>query len=710
MPAHMSAATRGRLGWLTLAVVVLLGAGGAASTPEGWQWGLAHPVAWAAILAGALVAARRWPEAGAPGLGLLPVLVLGLLGLPLPGARALTGGPLFALAAACGLLILPRTARGPAVLERAFLPVVGLACCIGSFQVQRQVGAEGDEPHYLMVAESLLHDGDLALDQDYTQDRYGAFSRKPLEPHYRVRGKDGRIYSLHALGLSLLLLPAYALGGYVGASLFMVALAVLLAREMRGLLHDVVGDREAANVAAFVVALSPPLVSYAGLVFTEIPAALGAAVVLRHGRKAEALSARATAGLGLVLAFLPWLNVRYAALSLILALYVLAQRPGWRRTGWLLFAPAASAAALLASHQVLSGFLDPRRVYGRRPEFALATLREGLPGLLLDQEFGLLVYAPVFALATAGVGAVWRRDRRLAVAGLSMVAVVLATAGTWHMWRGGFNPPARFLVPIVPVLALGLAAALARGVTAPAALLAGWGLWLGAVGVVEPRLLHRDRDGTAPLFRAVSGAEEWTRLLPGFVLEDPERRRLATVWALALGATLVWRGRGTPRGLAAASMGLLAATGTASHLATARTLGRDAVRVVGRAAVLVPGLRPVASAVGRWGPEALAWGPVYEPHRFPAGAALAERLRLPAGSFELHVRAQVLDEAPGPPALVVEGARLAPSTFERNPAGYIVRFRLETPALDLTLRLRGGGAFVLEGLQLGLQPSGPGPV
>jgi hypothetical protein len=213
----MSAATRGRLGWLTLAVVVLLAAGGAAATPEGWQWGLAHPAALAVVMAGAVVAAKRWPERGTPGVGLLPLLVIVLLGLALPGARALTGGPFFALAAASGLLIVLHTAHGVTALRRAYLPVVGLACCLSAFQVQRQVGAEGDEPHYLMVAHSLLHDGDIALERDYTEDRYSAFSRKPLEPHYRVRGQDGRIYSLHALGLSLLVLPAM-IGGYAGAS------------------------------------------------------------------------------------------------------------------------------------------------------------------------------------------------------------------------------------------------------------------------------------------------------------------------------------------------------------------------------------------------------------------------------------------------------------------------------------------------------------
>ena len=67
-----------------------------------------------------------------------------------------------------------------------------------------------------MVAESLLRDGDLALERDYAEGRYAAFHDAPLEPHYRVRGRGGEIYSLHAVGLSLLILPAWALAGLRG--------------------------------------------------------------------------------------------------------------------------------------------------------------------------------------------------------------------------------------------------------------------------------------------------------------------------------------------------------------------------------------------------------------------------------------------------------------------------------------------------------------
>ena len=702
----MSAAFRGRLGIGVLVTAFLMGLGGAARAPEGWQLGL--PSA-AAIVGACLVGAGLavWaPERGRFGLGLLPVLALVLLGVDLPGVRALAGGPLLALG--LGALSLGLASDPFGWSRRLFLPVVTVVYLFAAGQVQRQVGPEGDEPHYLMVSDSLVRDHDLELEKDYAEGRYRAFHERPLDPHYRVRGKHGEIYSLHAVGLSLLVLPAYALGGYHAASFFMAGLGILLALTVRRLLHDVL-PAGAAEGTAWAVALSPPLLAYAGLLFTEVPAALGVAGALWLGRQVPTLDRGRLTALGGVLAFLPWLNVRYALVSMLLALYVLSQRPG-RRVCLLVLAPLGlSAAGLALFHFALYGFFDPRRVYGRRPEFSLATLREGLPGLLLDQEFGLLVYAPLFALAVVGAATLWRRERQLCFVALALVLAVAGTAGTWHMWRGGFNPPARFLVPIVPVLALGVGAALVRGFSAPAALLVGWGLWVSAVGVAEPGLLHRDRDGIAPFFRAASGAQEWTTLLPGFVLEDSRRRGLALLWTVALVLALPWRGPGRVRGFAAASLGLLAAAGVASLATRLPTSGRDAVRIVGRPALAVPGWKPSRAALARWGPGDLTWGPLYEPHRFPAGAALGERLRLPAGRYQLEIRAALLHEDAGLPRLRLQRpGREVPGdpgqVFERTASGLAAEFDLGRAEPDLTLVLQGGGALSLEEVELRVQP------
>jgi hypothetical protein len=393
----------------------------------------------------------------------------------------------------------------------------------------------------------------------------------------------------------------------------------------------------------------------------------------------------------------------------------------WRHrragTAVALVGPAVlSAAGLLVYHQALYGFWDPRRVYGRRPEFALGTLGEGLPGLFLDQEFGLLVYAPVLCLAVPGLAFLWRRDRVTGLVSVAVLAAVILTAGAWHMWRGGFNPPGRFLVPITPLLAV--AAALVvhrRGLTAGTALLLGWSLWTGLAGGLDPRLVHRDRDEKAPLFRELSGAREWTGLLPGYVLSEPDRHRLAFVWAVALLSAVPWRRRAitTPR-LAGAGLGLVVAAHCAAFVSHGRTEDRDAGRLVGRPALAVPGWVVDRASPAGWGADALGWGPLYEPHRHPEGAEVGSRLPLPPGRYHLLVRTgDVGSGGPSPELEIVPDLSQAP--VRRAPLvpradGLEAGFEVRPGERAVSLRLRGGGAILVQGLWLTIQPTGAGAV
>jgi hypothetical protein len=679
---------------LVLGLLVLLAGAGAARGDGSIVLGRPGVTAIAlAITAAAFAFYRgldRWVVAG--------LLVAPLLILLVPRSAAAgvsSGPPLYALAAAAIFVLGPPWRR----LRPFFFPVVLAVYVAFSLGVQRTVGPQGDEPHYLMVAESLLHDHDLSLEKDYQEGRYHAFFKgDSLAPHFRVRGRHGEIYSLHAVGLSLLILPAYAIGGYPAASLFMAVLAAAAAEAIRRLLRAAVdeGEADTAEAIAWVVALSPPLLHFAGLVFTEVPAALVVAWALREGlRAAEIPTARAWA-VAAAIASLPWLNVRYGIVAVLLWAFWIWLRPRGAVVVAHVTAAVVSAGALMAYHFVLYGFFDPRRVYGRQREFSFETLRWGAPGLLLDQEFGLLIYAPVFVLALPGLVRLARRHQKLAIAGCLLVGIVFLTAAAWPMWRGGFNPPARFLVPIVPVLAVGVAAWVGERRSAATALLVGWGFFTGLGAVANPSLVHRDRDGTAPFFRAESGATEWTRLLPRYVLFEPDRHRLAAIWAsLLLIAVLRSRKEARPASLAIGVLLLAAAAEMAARASIARAGGREAVHV----------LRPGASAT--WTTSDLTWGPVYEPHRHSGQAAIGERLGLAAGLYRLRLVGTTLGGAGVAPSLRLigrEGRPMGLSACADEETGWICAFAVPAGTPEVSLVLEGGSTFEIKQIRLAFNP------
>lgn len=700
----------------SVAVLILLAGGSAAFSNEQVLIGVPS---FALIVLASFASLFTWTS-GATGLAgfLTPVFAI-LLASVVPATSSFllfSGRPLFVVALAG--LVLAVVARRAVPPKFVLLPALFAIYAFVGFQSQTRVGPDGDEPQYLMVAQSILQDHDLALDQDFQEKRYEAFFSRPLDPHFRIRGPQGQIYSLHAIGLSILILPAYWLGGYAGASFFMALVAALLVHQIRRLIADLSGDERLAEGTAWLVGLSPPIIHFAGLIFTEIPAALLLCVGLRAGifgrTRGSAILAASCA------ATLPWFNVRYAILS-IAVVGTLAWRLRTERCmadtrrldARAILAPLSiligSAAAIGFYHFALWGFFDPRRVYGRSREFSLDVLPEGLPGLFLDQEFGLFIYAPIYVLSIAGYFALFRRKPVLALAGLVAIAGVVATASVWPMWRGGFNPPARFLVPLASVLAAGLGMCLQRGIKPATALLAGWSLWCGLGGALNIETVHRDRDGVAPFFRTQSGAREWTAALPSFVLsEDRPTRVLAWPWGVLLGIGLILH-VGTPPRTARrnsnldsllASLALMATAMAADHLSPRiRAPERDATRLLGAPSLTVPWLRWQGISEAIWPLDIF-----YEPHRTPLGLVFSHELSLTTGRYELALSTTDAAAAGERASLTVvrhSNARATRTPLRADANGLRAEFDIEAIG-EYDLTLAGGAPMAFKQARLRL--------
>jgi hypothetical protein len=399
------------------------------------------------------------------------------------------------------------------------------------------VGPSADEPHYLVITQSLLRDHDLAIENNHQRGDYREYFAGELRPDFLERGVNEVIYSIHAPGLPALLAPAYALAGYRG-TVVMLAIAGALAAVAVFDLALLVAGQGAALAAWAAVCLTVPFVPHTWLIFPEIPAALLMAWAALWLYAPLPRRTGTWIWRGVALAFLPWLHTKFVIL-LVTAIAALALRL-WRtpRSVAALAMPAVVSGALwLGFFHHFYGTFDPQAPYGGFPAlYVLASnIPRGVVGLLFDQKFGFLMYAPVYLVAVAGGWMMLRRPdlRPLAVALIVTVAAFVASSTRMYMWWGGSSAPARFVVPIVPLLAPLIATGF-RGARPP--LRAVWGLLLcvslaiAVAGVVSPQrlLLFSAPHGLANMIEAGQGPAPLSSLLPTFT-EDEMR---AAVWLL----------------------------------------------------------------------------------------------------------------------------------------------------------------------------------
>jgi hypothetical protein len=358
-----------------------------------------------------------------------------------------------------------RAPRGSAIAAGAVSFAVFAACA----WLTSPSRPAGDEPHYLVVTQSLLYDHDLRIENNHQRGDYRAYFHGDLLPHYVRRGRNGAIYSIQAPGVPAFVLPAFALGGYRGVVVFLLLVSAAAAGLAWWLAWRVTGDAAAAWFGWAAVTLTAPFLLES---FTVLPDGPGAALVLvgvwalleREGDEAGEGYEGAGSHLrwlffGAAFAAMPWLHARFAVIAATLGGLVLVRLAhaanAMSKAVVFLSVPAISALAWLFFFAIVYGAPDPTAPYGGDPQFSFAFLTNGLGGLLFDQGFGLFATAPVMLVAIAG----FARTRRFALEWAVVAAPYVMAVGTFAVWWAGMSGPARLLVPLILPLAIPAACA-----------------------------------------------------------------------------------------------------------------------------------------------------------------------------------------------------------------------------------------------------------
>jgi DIE2/ALG10 family len=350
----------------------------------------------------------------------------------------------------------------------------------------------GDEPHYLIVSQSIAFDGDLDVENNYAQPG-NLIGAGVLQPElHALRGTNNILRPVHDIGLPLVFAP-YVRGAYPIAewlaralpesvmeatrltpplifrhliSLAMALLTGLLGVQLFSIFSRVAPSERQAIWWALLLTLSPPLLSHAFLFFTEIPSALIVAWLVKvlsdpNDEKPQPL-------VGVAIGLLLLIHVRNIALVVVFLTWAIVRfrRQSVSRVSWAIFAVGLAVLLIVRTMVVYTFWGTFFTTPLARPDLSIGivdAIRETAAraiGLLISREYGLLLFAPIYVLAIGGLWLIRSQPMLTARAIWALLAAYLVTLlvpySNPYGVAGGFAPAARMIVPIVPLLAIGV--------------------------------------------------------------------------------------------------------------------------------------------------------------------------------------------------------------------------------------------------------------
>ena len=438
----------------------------------------------------------------------------------------------------------------PRALKRLLLTIVVLA--LWGLITHGTFAGSGDEPHYLAVAHSIAFDSDFDLSNNYG-DAEPLIAGGALTPEAHVRpGVGGVMRPVHDVGLPMLFAPyvrvAVPLTNFLSRtippdvlqraklnpgllyrhllSLAMITLTAILAGLMFDTLIAVGAPARFAFVTVLIVTLSPPLLIFSILFFTELLSALLCFAVFRCIVITRTTGARAWAIVGLATGTLFLVHARNIGFVLPLSAIALFQLRSPSRRGEAAAFTIALAVAIAGRTWINDHFWGTL-VQGPHVRFEMPGLDAmvgamgmRITALLVDQEFGLFTYAPIYVLAIGGVFVFAREKPQLTLAAaivcVSYVGLIACPITNVHGWMGGWNPAARFLTPLMPVVALFVYAGLRASPRLLAIPIVSLQILISAYAWQHPKVLWNDGDGVAAFCETTASRVcAWLPSFPG---------------------------------------------------------------------------------------------------------------------------------------------------------------------------------------------------
>jgi hypothetical protein len=340
--------------------------------------------------------------------------------------------------------------KGVLILAKVFLISFLVYFIIAFFIMHSFKYLTGDEPHYLLIAHSIVYDHDVDLYNNYWfGEYYRFFPAVFVYPHTKKTPKL-EMASSHGILLPLILAPAYGLLGKFGAIAIMAFIMTLNLTLFARLLGKYNLSNKKNLFIMFTVFFTPPLSFYSFSIYPETMVLMAILLYLNFFLEPNLSGSRYLSYLCLLIA-IPHLHYKF---FILIAIFYIFRYERIFHKGWqlhFLCEVILPLFAFLLIYGILYG--DPTYYFTVLPKgmFMLSSLLYSSWGFFIEREFGIFPWSIHLILMLTSLPFLFRKQHINPFLIIVLFLGITGISAFFTNWSDG-SPKGRFFVTIIPLL------------------------------------------------------------------------------------------------------------------------------------------------------------------------------------------------------------------------------------------------------------------
>lgn len=309
--------------------------------------------------------------------------------------------------------------------------------------LQKELPITGDEPHYLILTDSILKDFDLDVKNNYELDDQTKHIKGNLD-HHSIQKSGGGEFSLHNLGLPILLAIPYLIGKIVGSKAFLCLLTGLFPLLFYKLFFHFSQDTNLSIFLSLVNSLCLPYLFASNQIYPDLISGLLLVYLILPFATPKLRISIHSFSYAIFLALLPWLHIKNITVAAFFYPYLFYHRKDIQNKLYLVYSFGLISISLLlfynfyAYDNLLGPYTEKAALFSFRNNLMI------LLGLHLDQRQGIFFHNPFLFFGIIGIPILYKRNLKLFIILCLAYFPILILNSVHHCWYGCWSFVGRF--------------------------------------------------------------------------------------------------------------------------------------------------------------------------------------------------------------------------------------------------------------------------